>query len=132
MRCVRTYPVRGKPNLIWFGPAGARTPLHHDVNNIMTCQIYGRERIQFVAPRSDSLLRTVHGYYAPREWKTRMADEEHPLSVQTVDSSAGEALFLPVGYWHEVEALEPSMHVSMLGFLRPNSSAWYKPGFVGA
>lgn len=28
----------------WFGPAGTITPLHHDCNNILFAQVYGRKR----------------------------------------------------------------------------------------
>jgi len=41
---------------------------------------------------------------------------------------AGEALFLPAGWWHEVTALQTSMHVSLLAFHRPNAFPWYQPG----
>jgi hypothetical protein len=125
-------PVRPGYASLWFGPAGTRTPLHHDTSNILVCQIYGRKRITLVAPLSASILQSAEGFYAGRDWKDLLASEEDPLRARTVELSAGEALFLPAGYWHEVEALEPSIHVSMLGFRRPNSAGWYRPGFISA
>ncbi len=124
-------PVRPGYASLWFGPAGTRTALHHDASNIMICQILGRKRITIIPPLSAALVQQAQGYYAHEDWKNLVADEDDALAIRTVELSAGEALFLPIGYWHEVEALEPSIHVSMLGFQRPNSANWYRPGFVG-
>lgn len=41
---------------------------------------------------------------------------------------AGEALFLPAGWWHQVDALSPSISVTVLEFAWPNDYGWYKPG----
>lgn len=125
-------PVRPGMASLWFGPAGTLTPLHHDISNILICQFYGSKRFTLIPPFSSALLHHAEGFYAPADWKEILAREEHPLSPITVDLAAGEALFLPAGYWHEVEALETSIHVSMLGFRRPNSFDRYRPGFVGS
>lgn len=123
-------PVRPGYASLWFGPAGTRTPLHHDGSNILVCQIYGRKRIALIAPLSAALVGQAEGFYAHEDWKNLVAGEDDPLVIRTVELSAGEALFLPIGYWHDVEALEPSIHVSMLAFRQPNSVNWYRPGFV--
>jgi Cupin-like domain len=123
-------PVRPGMASLWFGPGGTLTPLHHDISNILICQFYGRKRFKLLPPFSAALLHRAEGFYAPLDWKEIVAREEQAVSMTTVDLAAGEALFLPAGYWHEVEALEPSIHVSMLGFRRPNYLARYRPGFV--
>ncbi|MCA9637063.1 MAG: cupin-like domain-containing protein, partial [Myxococcales bacterium] len=38
------------------------------------------------------------------------------------------ALFLPVGWWHHVRALDLSISVALNAFARPNTFDWYKPG----
>src|SRR4029434_9804516 len=46
---------------------------------------------------------------------------------------AGEALFIPVGWWHHVEALEVSISVSLNNFDAPNVYRWQhppRPGFA--
>src|SRR5260221_206682 len=35
---------------LWIGPAGTRTPLHHDTTNILFCQIHGRKRVELISP----------------------------------------------------------------------------------
>jgi len=37
---------------------------------------------------------------------------------------AGEVLFMPVGWWHQVRTLEISTMVSFTNFLFPNSYEW--------
>jgi hypothetical protein len=40
----------------------------------------------------------------------------------------GEALFLPVGWWHHVRALDLSISVAFNHFVWLNDFEWYKPG----
>ena len=43
----------------------------------------------------------------------------------------GEALFLPVGWWHHVRALDLSISVAFNHFTWPNDFDWYRPGTPG-
>lgn len=125
-------PVRPGMASLWFGPAGTLTPLHHDISNILICQIHGRKRFTLIPPFSSALLHEAEGFYAPDHWREILGREPDAPKPMVVDLAAGEALFLPAGFWHEVQALEPSIHVSMLGFRRPNTLRRYRPGFVGS
>ena len=40
----------------------------------------------------------------------------------------GEALFIPAGWWHQVDALDPSISVTILDFTFTNDYGWYRPG----
>lgn len=113
---------------LWFGPAGTRTPLHHDTTNILVCQLYGRKRLALVPPLSAALLQTADGYYAAEGALGLLAAEPAAPPVLQVELGPGEALFLPAGFWHEVTALEPSIHVSRLSFRRRTPLDWYQPG----
>lgn len=113
---------------LWFGPAGTRTPLHHDTTNILVCQLYGRKRLTLVSPLSAALVQGADGYYAAEGTLDRLSEEPSAPPVLEVVLSPGEALFLPAGFWHEVTALEPSIHVSLLSFRRRTSLDWYHPG----
>jgi len=108
----------------WFGPAGTRTPLHHDVSNILFCQIYGSKRITLIPPTQFSLFADCDGFYAG------ISADELPDDVfaVTLELKPGEALFIPAGWFHEVTALSVSINISFLNFRRPNNFDWYRPG----
>ncbi|HEY0987413.1 MAG TPA: cupin-like domain-containing protein [Kofleriaceae bacterium] len=44
--------------------------------------------------------------------------------VYDVTLAPGELLFVPVGWWHQVRALDPSITVTLTGFAFPNHYAW--------
>lgn len=107
----------------WIGPAGTRTPMHHDTSNILFCQIVGSKRFTFVSPMRTELAQGgTRGFYAGR---TADALGETPHAV--VELEPGDGLFIPVGWWHEVEALTPSVNISFLNFARPNAFSWFRP-----
>ncbi|HUH05824.1 MAG TPA: cupin-like domain-containing protein [Kofleriaceae bacterium] len=115
---------------LWIGPGGTVTPLHHDTTNIAFNQFVGRKRFRLIPPSETRLLAGAHGFYA----RARLDDLElDDLHAKEVVLAPGETLFLPAGWWHEVEALEPSVSFSLLAFRRDNRYDWYRPGFpVGA
>lgn len=110
----------------WLGPAGTRTPLHHDTTNILFSQLYGRKRFVLVSPLESALLEHARGYYSALGGR----DEDFPAARHEVVLEPGESLFLPVGYWHEVEALDVSISFSLLAFRLANAFKGYGPGFV--
>ena len=106
----------------WFGPAGTVTALHHDTSNIMFCQVQGRKRFLLAPPETPELLAEAQGVYSRRD------PEENGAGFQELLVEAGEALFIPVGWWHHVRALDPAISLALNGFTRPNLFEWYKPG----
>lgn len=116
---------------LWIGPQGTVTPLHHDTTNVMFCQISGSKRISLVSPLETSVADSATDFYAQcdvgsPEWELRFAD----VLVRTVDVGPGDALFIPVGWWHRIEALSPSISFVLLGFAQPNDFSWYRPGSI--
>ena len=110
--------VQGRVSL-WLGPAGTRTPLHHDTTNVFFCQIDGRKRIQLSSSRNlERLEGEIRSSFYSEDSQT-----EHSIELE-----AGQALFIPVGWWHAVEALTPSISLSFTGFVWPNRFDWYRPG----
>ena len=51
-----------------------------------------------------------------------IGDPAVPPVLETV-IGPGEAIFLPVGWWHQVEALDLSASMSFTSFRRPNNHA---------
>jgi hypothetical protein len=119
---------------VWIGPAGTITPLHHDTGNVLFCQVHGRKKV-ILFPALELFLTydAHHGVHSP-------IDAEHPdleahpemaeATRKEVILSPGEALFIPVGWWHHVRALDPSISVSFTSFGLKNRFDWYYPGLA--
>jgi len=112
---------------LWLGPAGTVTPLHHDTSNILFCQIYGRKRCRLIAPYDPVPVEGAREMYAGLS-----ADEGavRGALVKDVVLAPGEALFIPVGHWHEVHALDVSISLAFNNFTLDNDFDWYRPGAI--
>jgi len=116
----------------WYGPQGTVTPLHHDTMNILLAQIRGRKLITLIPPNATPLVYNKVGVYSSvnLENPDRQA---HPLFQWAPQSSVmlrpAEALFIPVGWWHHVRALDASISVSFNNFVYANDyeTLWRHP-----
>lgn len=118
---------------LWFGPAGTVTPLHHDQCNILFCQVHGRKRVRMLPPTETFLHRGATSMYAaldPEKPDLRAFPEWKDAHVIDVVVEPGEALFIPVGWWHHVRALDVSVSLSLTNFRHPNDFASYCPGAI--
>lgn len=124
--------LRGACSL-WLGPAGTVTPLHHDKNNILFCQIRGTKRVRLVAPFEIEIFDSLGSIYSPID-PLAEGDARHPaldrIHIHEVTLESGEALFIPIGWFHHVTALTQSVSMSFTGFRRANDFAWYTPGHL--
>ncbi len=109
---------------LWFGPAGTVTSLHHDTSNILLCQVYGSKRVLLGDPCDAALLDHARGVYSEID----PTATEGRAQFHLVELGPGDALFLPVGWWHHVTAHEVSITIALNAFVRPNRFDWYKPG----
>ena len=108
---------------LWIGPAGTFTPTHHDTTDIMFFQIYGRKRFWFAPSLSAPLMHNSRHVYSHAEIARPDFDKFPSLryaNIMQVDVGPGDAIFLPAGWWHAVEALEPSISFSSMAFNAPN------------
>ena len=116
--------------MLWLGPAGTLTPLHHDTVMLMHTQIVGRKRWHLVSPLETPKLDNQRGVFSP-------IDLEHPdlarwpalAAVQVLDVTvqAGETLFLPLGWWHQVRALDVCISLSFTNLAWPNHFDYRNP-----
>jgi len=115
---------------LWYGPKGTVTPLHHEQVNILMAQVYGRQRITLIPAAEMDLVYNDNGVYSA-------IDVENPdytrfpkfreATVIELELAAGEVLFLPVGWWHHMRALDSSITVAFTNFLFPNRFNWAYP-----
>lgn len=107
----------------WFGPRGTVSPLHRDDVNVMFCQVRGRKRVRLVSSAQ------LHRVYNERSFFSEVDLDRPDLEryprfdgVRVLDGvvGPGEVLFIPVGWWHHVTALDVSISVAMTNFVWPN------------
>jgi ribosomal protein L16 Arg81 hydroxylase len=121
---------RDKSWFLWVGPAGTVTPLHHDENIIFHTQIKGRKKWKLISPMDTPNLYNHKAVFSEVDL-FNIDYNKFPLmrGVQIAELvvEPGETLFLPLGWWHGVEALEPSISVSSTAFKYPNHWKFNNP-----
>jgi hypothetical protein len=119
---------------LWFGPVGTVTPLHHDADNVLFVQVYGRKQISLISPfYSHRVYNDVSVYSEVDLERPDLTRHARFAGVQKLEVIVhpGEALFIPVGWWHHVRALDVSISVSFTSFRFPNHFAWQFPNIGG-
>jgi hypothetical protein len=115
---------------LWLGPAGTVTPLHHDVMNILLVQVVGRKRVILIDPLRNRYVYNDHGVYSqvdaanPDYSRFPLYAYAEPITLLL---EPGDALFIPVGWWHHVESLDLSASLSFTNFVFPNDFNWQHP-----
>lgn len=105
---------------LWMGPRGTVTPLHHDLESLLLAQLYGDKRVTLVSPAETSRLYSDGGGYSRVDVESpdlRRFPAFAAVPTTEVHLRAGDALFLPAGWWHHVRALSPSISLSLSGCL---------------
>jgi hypothetical protein len=107
---------------VWIGPRGTITPWHHDLTNNLLVQFHGTKRVRLVSAAQTPLMRNqLHCYSAfALDGDCAAAPDAARPRILTVDLGPGEALYIPVGWWHHVEGRTMTMGASFTGFVWPN------------
>jgi LPS sulfotransferase NodH len=117
----------GSQCFFWFGPAGTVTPLHHDTSNILLAQVAGRKRYRLIPASQWQCVYNNGGVFSEVDCE-RPVLERYPkfrdATVIDLVVEPGEVLFMPVGWWHHVRALDVSMTISFTSFVFPNHFTW--------
>jgi hypothetical protein len=117
---------------LWFGPAGTVTPLHHDSINVLLAQVLGRKLVTLIPSFQTPLMYNRIGVYSDVDYEAPDYNR-YPLfrNVTPIEVllEPGQALFIPVGWWHHVRSLDLSISVSFTNFLAPNHYAWEIGGY---
>src|SRR5450830_1707544 len=104
------------PPRFWLGPAGTVTPLHCDYDDNIFAQIWGAKRIFLSPPHHDEFLypREANAILFGSPFDPEAPDyEKFPLARQAAmiecTMQAGELLYVPAGWYHQVRALTFSL-----------------------
>ena len=115
-------PTGGNDGFFWMGPKGTLTPFHHDLTNNLLVQVKGRKKVRMVPSWEVGRMRNfVHCFSSrePDDWDAMAEDPSLPPLLETV-IGPGDAIFLPIGWWHHVEALDASISMSFTNFRADN------------
>lgn len=113
-------PSGGNDGFFWLGPAGTLTPFHHDLTNNLLVQVEGRKHVRMVPSWEVARMKNaLHCFseLSPEDF-AKGADELPPMLETVIDK--GEAIFLPIGWWHHVTALDRSISMSFTNFAANN------------
>lgn len=114
-------PTKALDGFFWMGPKGTITPFHHDLTNNLLLQITGRKRVTMVAPYESAHMRNhKHCFSTWQSPEQITAQGDQGPNLWQCEIGPGEALFLPVGWWHYVEALDMTIGMSFINFRADN------------
>ncbi len=116
---AHTGLVRRLPNDVnlWVGPGGHVEPLHYDGQDGTLSQFHGTKRVSLFPPSIQAGLYPFplsHGGLTPNfsqvyidqpdfDTYPKLAQALHHRQI--VELTAGETLYIPLGWWHEIESL---------------------------
>lgn len=111
-------PREERDGFFWMGPKGTITPFHHDLTNNLLLQIVGRKHVKLVATHDGALMRNALHCFSEWDGAELPAGAAAPgrPRVLACTIGPGEALFLPIGWWHHVEGLDMTIGMSFTNF----------------
>lgn len=126
-RDVGTLPefLAPGPGMMWIGPAGTLTPLHFDLTNNFIVQVVGRKRVVILPPsETPHLHHNLHVFSDVQDVTDDSRLALYPSARQArrydIELKPGEMLYIPVGWWHQVAALDFSVTLTYISFLWSN------------
>ena len=107
--------------MMWIGPQGTFTPLHFDLTNNLLVQLCGLKEFTLVPPHQTRFLyHAQHVFSEVHDLDDPDRLERFPLSAPVtpyeVILEPGDALFVPIGWWHQVRSLEFSAMLTYTNF----------------
>lgn len=119
------YLTKG-PGMLWIGPGGTFTPLHFDLTNNLLAQIVGTKSLILIPPsEAQKLANHRHVFSAVHDITDPDQLERFPQAAQAcqfdVELEPGDLLYIPIGWWHQVAAVDFSIMITYTNFLWPNN-----------
>jgi hypothetical protein len=101
--------------VIWIGPGGHVEPLHFDTAHSVIGEVVGRKRVKLFPPTSYFALYPFP-WWSPIGSSFSRVDVDNPdlslfprvTAARSIECTleAGDVLFIPAGWWHQVYCLE--------------------------
>ena len=115
------------PGMMWVGPGGTFTPLHFDLTNNLLAQVVGTKYLTLVPPsETGKLAHHRHVFSDVHDITDPERLERYPQAADArqfdVELNAGDLLYIPVGWWHQVAAESFSVTLTYTNFLWPNDA----------
>jgi Cupin-like domain len=113
----------GSSTFVWFGPPGMRTGLHYEPVNVVLVQLLGRKHVLLVSPDQTPLLYNTSGVSSqvdPESPDTTRHPAFGECRLAELTLSPGDALFIPVGWWHHLRSVDVNLCVSFTRFTVDN------------
>lgn len=110
----------------WIGPHGTHTGLHIDAANGLLCQVKGKKWVKLAAPCEMANFYLDNDFFSKVNLFNPNFDQypkANNAKIYDVELNAGEALFIPATWWHQVLSLEESYSVTLSNFIYPNRYA---------
>lgn len=108
----------------WMGPKGIFTPLHHDLTNNMLVQIYGKKKVTLIPAAQVQWLYNNRHVFCDVDFPKNVNYEQFPdmkhVTPFEILIEPGDALFIPIGWWHCVDGLSEVISISFTNFNAPN------------
>ncbi|KAA6428022.1 MAG: hypothetical protein FRX49_02684 [Trebouxia sp. A1-2] len=107
---------------LWMSIRGSRSSLHYDPYHNLLCMVQGQKTVKLLSPDvTDQLYPFSVLGESPNHSHVNFAhpdDQQHPLYKQALQSQqefvlqAGDALFIPEGWWHQVDSQDTTIAVN--------------------
>jgi hypothetical protein len=95
---------------LWASPAATRSSLHYDPYNNLLCLVEGAKAVRVAPPSAAPHLRPQPAYHdsanhaAADLWDDAAAGAGGIRGLQEFELRPGDALFVPEGWWHQVQS----------------------------
>lgn len=114
--------------VVFAGSGTFSAPHFHRGAHALVVQLVGRKRLYLVDPSQTRRL-DLHPWYSPRNNFTRSGSEQQPIAasipVTEIQLQPGDALFIPVHWWHWV--IGDGMSVTTTVFWKAPYRDWTFP-----